>query len=357
MKTLLDLGFTADERSLLLRGIHEGKYNLLLGAGASYGCVGGDGAELKDGATLSGQINDDFDLGLNPDEAKKLPLTYEEAIGAHKSTFRSWLRKRFTGCQPSWQSQIFQIHWERIWTFNIDDVLENAYDAGRDSNLVGEFLPFDWQDKVTPLESTPAAIQAIYLHGRASQLGNPSKHLIFSIPEYAAATRSFPGWHASFQTTYLEKPFIVCGASLVEEVDLAEAIRSKNQSSANGFPSILVSFSLDEGQKKRVRRYNLIPVVSPLNEFFTILTSEMVEYRKTADAVAARLKTGTYERFLAEFRRLEGVNTSSLVIKGTDFYGGDEPTWLDILNDRDVLFGSTGKAARMLDHSSARYAV
>jgi len=357
MKTLLDIGLSVNERNFILRGVHEGKYNLLLGAGASYGCFGGDGAELKDGATLSRQINDSFDLGLNTTEADKLPLTYEDALISQPANFRNWLRKRFTGCQPLWQSQIFRIHWERIWTFNIDDVLENSFDAGRDSNLVNEILPFDWLDKVTPLDSTPTAIQAIYLHGRASQLGNASKNLIFSIPEYAVATRRFPGWHASFQTTYLEKPFIVCGASLTEEVDLAEAIRSKNQSSANGFPSIFVSFSLDEGQKKRIRRYNLIPLVCPLDEFFSILANEMIEFRKTADAVSARLKAGTYERFMAEFRRLEGANVSSLVVKGTDFYGGDEPTWLDILNERDFMFGATSRAAKALENSANRYAV
>lgn len=357
MKTLLDIGLTTEERSFLLRGLHEGKYNLLLGAGSSYGCKGGDGVELKDGATFSAQINDEFDLGLAADEARKLTLTYEEALSVDKVRFRNWLQKRFTGCQHSWQSQIFKIHWERIWTFNIDDVLEQAFEAGRETNLVGELLPFDWQDQITPLESTPNAAQLIYLHGRASQLKKHEKSLIFSIQEYATATRNFLGWHASFQTNYIEEPFVVCGASLVEEIDLAEAIRSKNQSGANGFPSIIVSFSLDDGQKKRMSRFNLIPIVCQLEEFFAVLTKEMAEYRKTADAVAARLKTGTYERFLSEFRRLEGLHTHPLEIEGADFFGGDEPTWTDILKEQDVLFEATERAARILDYPTLRFAV
>jgi len=356
MRTLLELGMSADERNLLLRGLHEGRYNLLLGAGSSYGCFGGDGAELKDGATLSTQISTEFDLGLNADEAKKLPLTYEEALSAEPARFKTWLRKRFTGCAPTWQSLIFKIHWERIWTFNIDDVLENAFDLNRTANLALETQPLDWKDKVVPLDSKPSSLQIIYLHGRASEVGKPNKSLVFSIPEYAGAARTFPAWHASFQTNYIEKPFIVCGASLAEEVDLADAIRTKNLSNANGFPSFIASFSLDEGQKKRMRRYNLIPIVCPLDEFFSILANEIAEYRKTADAVMTRLKSGTYERFHAEFRRLDAIDTSSLAINGTDFYGGDEPTWLDILNDRDVQFSSTHKASALLNSPTGRFA-
>jgi hypothetical protein len=74
MRTLEDLGISADDRERVLRGLHEGKYNLLLGAGASYGCKGGDNVELKDGATLSQQIAAAFSLALNADEAKKLTL-------------------------------------------------------------------------------------------------------------------------------------------------------------------------------------------------------------------------------------------------------------------------------------------
>ena len=90
MSALLDLGISQDDLTRLLRGLHEGKYNLLLGAGASYGCKGGDGVELRDGATLSTQIATEFGLGLNSDEARKLPLTYEEAESANKPRLQNW---------------------------------------------------------------------------------------------------------------------------------------------------------------------------------------------------------------------------------------------------------------------------
>ena len=83
MSSLLSLGISAEDRELLLRGLHEGKYNLLLGAGASYGCYGGDGVELKDGATVSQQIADAFSLNVNAVEAKKLNLTYESNKYTH----------------------------------------------------------------------------------------------------------------------------------------------------------------------------------------------------------------------------------------------------------------------------------
>lgn len=357
MTTLLGLGITPTDREQLLRGLHEGKYNLLLGAGASYGCKGGDGVELKDGATLSQQIAKDFDLKLNSDEAKKLPLTYEEAESVNKAGLQNWLRARFMGCTPTWQKVIFRIQWERIWTFNIDDVLTNAFELDKDKNIFLDVATFDWKQPVTPLEGTPNEQQVIYLHGRASDLGGPLDGLVFSIPEYTQATRSAKQWHASFQTHYLEDPCIVCGASLVEEVDISEAIRSKNFSRAVGYPSFIVSHSFDEGQKDRMRRFNLVPVVCPLGEFFSIVLRELNEYRRTADAVSSRLRPGTFSRFLAQFRRFDTKDTSTLAIEGTDFYGGDEPTWKDILDDLDASFTTTQKAAAILDRNTVRYAV
>lgn len=357
MTTLLELGITPKDREQLLQGLHEGKYNLLLGAGASYGCKGGDGVELKDGATLSQQIATDFDLKLNADEAKKLPLTYEEAENVDKNGFRNWLRSRFVNCTPTWQQSIFRFQWERIWTFNIDDVLTNAFERGKNENIFSDLANFDWKEKVTPLEGTPNAQQVIYLHGRASDLGGPLDGLVFSIPEYTHATRSAKQWHTSFQTHYLENPFIVCGASLVEEVDISEAIRSKNFSRAIGFPSFIISYNLDEGQRGRMQRFNLVPIACPLEEFFSILLQELNEYKRTADAVSSRLKPGTFARFLSQFRRLEIKDHSTLAIEGTDFYGGDEPTWKDILDDLDASFTSTEKAAAVLDKNLTRYAV
>lgn len=357
MTTLLELGITTGDREQLLRGLHEGKYNLLLGAGASYGCVGGDGIELKDGETLSQQISKDFSLKLNPNEAKKLPLAYEEADSADKAGLRRWLRGRFTNCKPTWQNLIFQVHWERIWTFNIDDVLDAAFDLDKKKNVFLDAASFDWKEDVAPLESTPSKQQIIYLHGRASDLGTPLDGLIFSIPEYTQATRTFQQWHASFQTHYLEDPFIVCGATLAEEVDISEAIRSKNFSRALGFPSFIVSYGFDEGQKDRMHRFNLVPIVCSIDEFFSIVLRELREYRRTAEAVSSRLRPGTFVRFLAQFRRFDTKDTSASAIKGTDFYGGDEPTWNDVLADLDAAFSTTEKAATILDRSIDRYAV
>ena len=116
----------------------------------------------------------------------------------------------------------------------------------------------------------------MYLHGRARDLGGRLDGLVFSIAEYSHATRIFQQWHASFQTHYIESPFIVCGATLAEEVDLAEAIRTKNLSLANGFPSFIVSIDLDSGQKERMRRFNLVPIVCPLEKFWTFLLEELV---------------------------------------------------------------------------------
>lgn len=358
MTGLVELGLSDTERYQLIKGVFEGQYNLLLGAGSSYGCAGGDGVELKDGATTATQIDSDLKLEMAESEKKNLPLVYEEALSLDQSKLHGWLKNRFTNCSSSWQKCLYRFNWQRIWTFNIDDVLDSAFNESlkQGLNLCEGVRSFNWKDNILPVEHSPNFQQIIYLHGRASEIGRNKQGVIFSVPEYATATRSFLQWHASFQTHYLEKPFIVCGASLDEEVDLADAIRNKNQSIANGFPSLLVSFSLNDSQKKRMRRYNLIPIEMPLDDFFKILADEVDEYKKSVDAIISVLKPGTYQRFISQFRRLDLEDLSTKAIEGTDFYGGDEPIWNDILTNLDSQFSTTKSAIGMLDSDNKQYA-
>lgn len=170
MKTLLDLGLSEEEKNNLLRGIFEGKYNLLLGAGASYGCRGGDGVELKDGASTAKEIAKDFKLEMNDSEASNLALAYEEAESTDKPLLNKWLKDRFTNCTSTWQSGLFKFDWDRIWTFNIDDVLEHAFNENLASNKFDSFHSYDWKEKIVPREQTINSQQIVYLHGRAQIL-------------------------------------------------------------------------------------------------------------------------------------------------------------------------------------------
>lgn len=358
MKSLADLGLTASQRERVLRGIHEGKYNLLLGAGSSYGCVSGNGTALLDGATVSEAICDRFKLKLNPTERRKLTLSYEDAQGADAHGLRRWMRDSFTACTSTWQDVIFRFSWQRIWTFNVDDVLPHAFVKGTGRNSASQLVEFDWKEKVAPLSDTMGKQQLVYLHGRAVDLGTKNDGLIFSTAEYAEATRSSQQWHVSFQSHYLEDPFIVCGASLAEELDIAEAIRHKNQSNAiTGIPSFIVSHIFDEGQIDRMQRYNLIPISCPLSQFFEILLAEYEEFRKTEDISTSQLPRGYLERMLSQFRRLDVEDTSAAAIRGTDFYGGDEPIWNDILLRRDAEFRETRDAKRLLTGTAPRFAI
>ncbi|WP_447469048.1 P-loop NTPase [Vibrio harveyi] len=290
-------------------------------------------------------------------EASNLALAYEEAESTDKPLLNKWLKDRFTNCTSTWQSDLFKFDWDRIWTFNIDDVLEHAFNENLASNKFDSFHSYDWKEKIVPREQTINSQQIVYLHGRASDLDTRQEGLVFSISEYAHAAKSFKQWHASFQTNYLEKPFIVCGASLAEEVDLATAIRDKNQSSLIGLPSLIVSFSLDNAQIKRMRRFNLIPIVCPLDEFFEVVHQELKDYESKLDSFTQSLQPGTYHSFLSQFRQLDDTDRSTRAINGSDFYGGDEPTWDDILNNRDVEFVRTSEIKNALKSTSQRYVV
>jgi len=354
MKKLTSFGISDVEASLLVRGAAEGRYHLLTGAGASYGATGGDGEPLLDGKTVANQICDHFKLPLSGGDRDNLQVAYEEAEAHDKSLLRSWIKKRFTKCIPTWQALLFRFRWERIWTFNIDDVMEEAFARGSADTAYKQIDSLDWK---SPLKAASDldTLQLVYLHGRAADIGGRNEGLVFSTPEYGRAARSFQHWHAAFQTHYIERPFIVCGASLATEVDIAEAIRNKNEARAStGLPSFIVTHKFDEAQRNRVRRFNLIPIEADAGEFFTSLLAEVEAYKRTVQTGMERLAPGTFERFLSQFRRLQINGTPGAIIQGSDFYGGDEPIWDDILQDRDVTFRITKIVASLLDINGTR---
>lgn len=305
MKKLTDFGLTAQEAAQVVKGIANGQYHLLTGAGSSHSTPGGDGEPLTDGRTFAKQLCDEFKLPLVGNDRENLQLAHEEADAAEPERLKRWLKKRFTKCSPTWQSVLFRFAWNRIWTFNIDDVMERAFDPANGDNHFTEFESIDWKE---PLQASAdlATIQIIHLHGRAVDLQTKDEGLVFSVPEYGNAAKSFQHWHAAFQTHYIERPFIVCGASLSSEVDLSDAIRNKNEAKAStGFPSIALWHSADEPTKSRMRRYNLVPVVANANEFFLSLDAEVRSYRSKYQAGFDKLSSGTFEKFITQFRRMQ----------------------------------------------------
>jgi len=332
------LGVPVDSISRILQGLAEGQYHLLCGAGVSIGARGGDGGELQAAAKVAKEILSRTDTLVDPAEESNLAIVYEEAKVQDRAKLNEYLRGRFTQCLPTWQAKLFDVNWRRIWTLNIDDVLERAFNPELNAAGFKELSSISWQDKFVPPEKSASEVQVIHLHGLADRIGFSGEDLVFGLVEYSTVVRTVPPWHSAFETTYVQDPFIICGARLSEEPDFAIATRTQNQSQiATGFPSLIVLKEVSVALRTRLERFGLTPIEAIGDDFFIALTADLQDYKAFLNTNA--MQNGIFERFSTQFKKLDP--RAELVNLDTDFYGGDEPTWFDIANDKDITFRPT----------------
>lgn len=344
MKLVSKFGMQPDDASGLVEAIIHGAVNLLLGAGASYGARGGDNAELKGGADLAKELNQHFKLGLIEPDSENLPLVYGDIANqvSQKPRLNAFLKNRFYKCRPSWQGRLYKFNWKRIWTLNIDDVVERA----RPISEVRHLRPYLWCEPFRPRPLDGNELQLIYLHGKASELDTNPDHLIFSIKEYATRPESSPGWHTEFHAEFVKKPFVICGARLQEEFDLISVLEFGNRSrERGGCPSVIVLRSFAPGQAERFRRQGLIPIEASGDELFEVLSEDAAEWLSSrpleseAD-IAAQSEIGT------KFRQLKpsGLRPKRVF----DFYAAVETQWVHIVNDLDAHFYAAQASVKWL---------
>ena len=331
MKLVEKFGIDQKHAEALVKGTLEGAYSLLLGAGASYGCVGGDGKQLKGGVDLAHELNQVFNLGLDEPDRSNLPLAYSDAKQPpHTARLRSFLRHRFSNCIPGWQKALVQLPWKRVWSLNIDDVIEKC--QGSTNRRIDSF---SWSDPFKPRELRSDELQVIHLHGYAPNLNKESEQLIFSITEYASRSDLMPGWHTEFRSEFSQKPFLVCGARLQEEYDLATVLEYGNRSAdRGGAPSFIVLREYAPKQAERFQRQGFLPVKANGDEFFSALKADADALAPTQDPRLTVLRNNV----LASFKQLQAVSSNGFKNqrKGLDFYACAEAQWEHIVNDLDA---------------------
>lgn len=332
MSELQKLGIPLEDVSLLLQALDDGAVNLLTGAGASYGEKGGDAQELKDGAYLARELNTRFRLDNVEPDCGDLQLVYGDILSnpSLKPALADFLRNRFTKCEASWQERIFSFPWKRIWTLNIDDVLQRA--AAKTTGP--EIKIFSWDDTLSVRPLSQTELQIVHLHGRASQIDINLSRIIFSIGEYAARHEISPGWHAEFRSEFIRKPFIVCGARLRDEFDLATVLAFGNKSrERGGCPSIIVLREFATAEEARFKRQGLVPVATTGENFFKALRADLDNFQKQQATTTPQLHSAT-NVVRANFKQLISVTPRPRRL--LDYYSSAEAQWHHILDKLDA---------------------
>ena len=319
----------------LALGIAQGEYSLLLGAGASIGASGGNGRPMPTGLGLRDALVEDFEIET-AGETISLSRAYEHLHRNVPKRLTDYLRKWFTGCSPSWQLNLAEFNWSRIWTLNIDDVIETAFNKqGRPAKAVS------WKERFSERDSSNAQ-QIIHLHGLADRLevgGLNDEALVFSIFEYARALSNPRTWHKVFLDQFADRPFLVIGAQLTEEIDLAEVLAGGSLANrSTGFPSVVVVPSITSFRREELEAAGLMVEESDGETFIQSLLTHYRNVRSELDEVYGQ-NTAGMRRFQQQFIDLRRFEPRHLA--GQDFYSGYQPTWNTILNDDDALLDKT----------------
>lgn len=353
MELVDQFNVSEEDALLIVTAVANGAMNLLLGAGGSIGAFGGDGVELKGGAGLASELNENFKLGLEDSEQWNLPLVYGdlESSPKNKPILNGFLSGRFVGCRPTWQRVLHDLPWKRIWTLNIDDILDRSKTRGS----IPKLESFLWCEPYKPRSLEKKELQVVYLHGKASKLSEQPDHLIFSLKEYASRNESTPGWHAEFRSEWVKKPFIVCGARLQEEVDLITVFEFGNRSrDRGGCPSVIVLNSMTEAQITRFARQGLIPIAASGKDFFEALLKDLLDWKGRNPTVSKEFKAAR-EEVRAKFKQL----TLDIIAprKVLDFYASAETQWVHILQDLDAPLLAALHSAQWLTETTTKPAV
>ena len=328
----------------IAQGLAYGEYSLLLGAGASFGALGGNGKPLPLGSGLRDLLIEEFAIDTEG-ESFSLSQIYGYLRTYDKGRAHSLLKEWFSNCRPSWQHLLAEFHWKRIWTLNIDDVIENSFRAaGRPLESL------TWNERFSERDFVSEQ-QIVHLHGIASRISDEGENdgvLVFSLSEYAQEVANPRTWHKVFHDELSTRPLLIIGAQLVDEIDLIHALeRGSTSHITTGFPSVLVVPNISRFRKDQLESFGFVVVQQDGESFVKEL---MERYREAASELSELYAPTTpgLSKFLQQFIDLRTFQPHGLYSE--DFFGGYQPTWNTILEQQDATFDKTNEAsARVLD--------
>ena len=336
------------EMAKVAEGVARREYSLLLGAGASMGSIGGNGEPLPSGPNLRDKLVSEFRIPTSEDVIT-LSRAYAAAKRKNPDRLEEFIGSWFTGCTPDWQHLLADFDWHRIWTLNIDDIIEAVFH--RRGTKIDRF---DWTSRFRDKPS--AGTQIVHLHGFADKTSDGRvalKDLVFSINEYSATSRDPRSWHTVFTDEFAERPFIVLGASLVEEFDLQQALTESAAATTRGFPCVIVLKRVSELQREELSDMGLMVIEADAQEFMKQLYDEVRKYRTTLQGTYGQVLSPETSRFLQQFTdlRLYQPNQSE---NSRNFYLGYEPQWRNILDDDDAVLETTESSLALIRAASGR---
>jgi hypothetical protein len=265
------------------------------------------------------------------------------------ATVRIFLRDLFAVSRyPDWYKSLAGFYWRRIYTTNIDNLIETLYAASPSGpGLDRVVAPDDFADRDAFLRE----IQFVKLHGSIDEAGRP---LVFSPIEYGRRASLHDIWYDHFLRDYSSYPTVLVGTELNEPLfwQYLAARQDKPRGSPESRPkSFLVSPNISRARIEALSLYNIEPIEATAEQFLTWLSSlpefkaprEVVlrEVDPSLEELVALERSGTSgariraaEAFFTTFDQVRPQSASASARR--DFLLGVQPGWDDIARGLDA---------------------
>ncbi len=341
----MTIDWTEPDFAFLLKQLQTGRACLFLGAGFSVDAknelgtsppLGGDLARLlaaEAGFTLSGE---------------SLPVVFEatkKRIGSAR--LADLLRKNYDiVAMDDWYNTVSQFTWHRIYTINIDNLLQAVYSkqggmSGQRLRIIVNPAPVEERDVLFQ------ELQCVHLHGHVDTAANG---LTFTLADFASLTTAPNPWYQILMDDMAFRSIVFVGTQLEEPMfhHYLQLRAPKEIGTPEQRPkSFLVNRTIGQIRADNLRERNIRAVECTAKEFFTSLATVL----QPAQAAVASVRSVVFptavfpsgnatDADLRIHRHFFRVDPSARLLLRTsrpqDFFMGAEPDWSDIAEERDA---------------------
>lgn len=249
---------------------------------------------------------------------------------------------------PDWYKLLTGWFWRRIYSTNIDDLVEAVFLGNRSAPQLELIVP---PDEFTDRDAFLRNIQYIKLHGCINEATKP---VVFSPIEYGRRASLHDTWYDHFLRDYSSYPTLLVGTELNEPLfwQYLAARQEKPRGAAEFRPkSFLVSPNISRARIDALALYNILPVDATAEEFLGWL-SNLPSFKAPREAVlreidptleeiialesagASRARIRAAESFFTTFEQIRPKAASPSARR--DFLLGVQPGWDDIVRNLDA---------------------
>jgi hypothetical protein len=272
-----------------------------------------------------------------------LPVVYDSAqkrLGTQ--SLWSYLKELYDiqSCKD-WYKIVSAIAWSRIYSLNIDNLLQFLYSRGATQRLGTIVCP------APPEERDPhfRRVQAVHLHGH---IDHPQSGLTFTLADFAKQTAKPNPWYQTLADDMYRQSILFVG-TLLEEGPFHHYLemRDYRDRAIQEFrpKSFLVCPTISTIRADSLKDRNIQPIECTGEEFFASLAREIHLPELSVESVRKRvypyvvIRDDHVESDSSVNRFFDHILPTALprtvgVVPG-NFFLGAEPTWEDIDNRRD----------------------